>query len=87
MLILMSDGVTNAGMGKTTDGGWGRNEVLRFCQKKYRPGMSAQEMAVAIAYAGLALNLEETDDDPDGSGLTLLQKADGQSDDWPAHYF
>lgn len=24
MLILMSDGVTNAGMGKTTDGGWGR---------------------------------------------------------------
>ena len=67
MLILMSDGVTNAGMGKTTDGGWGRNEVLRFCQKKYRPGMSAQEMAVAIAYAGLALNLEETDDD-----LTVL---------------
>ena len=67
MLILMSDGVTNAGMGKTTDGGWGRNEVLRFCQKKYRPGMSAQEMAVAIAYAGLTLNLEETDDD-----LTVL---------------
>lgn len=86
MLILMSDGVTNAGMGKTTDGGWGRNEVLRFCQKKYRPGMSAQEMAVAIAYAGLALNLEETDDDPDGSGLTLLQKADGQPDDWSAPY-
>lgn len=86
MLILMSDGVTNAGMGKTTDGGWGRNEVLRFCQKKYRPGMSAQEMAVAIAYAGLALNLEETDDDPDGSGLTLLQEADGQPDDWSAPY-
>lgn len=67
MLILMSDGVTNAGMGKTTDGGWGRGEVLRFCQKKYRPGMSAQEMAVDIAYAGLALNMEETDDD-----LTVL---------------
>lgn len=67
MLILMSDGVTNAGMGKTTDGGWGRNEVLRYCQEKYYPGMSAQEMAVDIAYAGLALNLDETDDD-----LTVL---------------
>lgn len=63
MLILMSDGVTNAGMGKTTNGGWGREEVVRFCQEKYYPGMSSQEMASDIAYAGLALNLEETDDD------------------------
>lgn len=30
MLILMSDGVTNAGMGKTTYGGWGREEVVKF---------------------------------------------------------
>lgn len=63
MLILMSDGVTNAGMGKTTNGGWGREEVMDFCQEKYYPGMSSQEMASQIAYAGLALNLEETDDD------------------------
>lgn len=67
MLILMSDGVTNAGMGKTTDGGWGREEVIRFCREKYCPDMCSQEMAADIAYAGLALNLDETDDD-----LTVL---------------
>lgn len=63
MLILMSDGVTNAGMGKTTNGGWGREEVVRFCLDKYKKGMSAQEMAGFIAEASVDLNLNETDDD------------------------
>ena len=67
MLLLMSDGVTNAGMGKTTYGGWGREEVVEFCEQRYREGMSAQEMASAIGNAGLDLNLDETDDD-----LTVL---------------
>lgn len=63
MLILMSDGVTNAGMGKTTNGGWGREDVARFCQDKYKKGMSAQEMAGYVAEASVDLNLNETDDD------------------------
>lgn len=67
MLLLMSDGVTNAGMGKTTNGGWGREEVVKYCEQRYREGMSAQEMASAIGNAGLDLNLDETDDD-----LTVL---------------
>lgn len=70
MLIFMSDGVTNAGMGKTTYAGWGREEVVGFCEQHYRDGMSAQEMSSAIANAGLALNLDETDDD-----LTVLTVA------------
>ena len=70
MLIFMSDGVTNAGMGKTTYAGWGREEVVEFCEQHYREGMSAQEMSSAIADAGLALNLDETDDD-----LTVLTLA------------
>ena len=70
MMIFMSDGVTNAGMGKTTYAGWGREEVVGFCEQHYRDGMSAQEMASAIADAGLALNLDETDDD-----LTVLTVA------------
>lgn len=70
MLIFMSDGVTNAGMGKTTYAGWGREEVVGFCEQHYREGMSAQEMSSAIADAGLALNLDETDDD-----LTVLTVA------------
>ena len=63
MLILMSDGVTNAGMGKTTDGGWGYEEVEKFCEQKYKPNLSAQRMAVDIAEACVDLNLNETDDD------------------------
>ena len=67
MLILMSDGVTNAGMGKTTYGGWGREEVVKFCEQRWREEISAQEIASAIGNAGLDLNLDETDDD-----LTVL---------------
>lgn len=67
LLILMSDGVTNAGMGKTTYGGWGREEVVKFCEQRWSKEISAQEMASAIGNAGLDLNLEETDDD-----LTVL---------------
>ena len=67
MLILMSDGVTNAGMGKTTYGGWGREEVIKFCEQRWREEISAQEIASAIGNAGLDLNLDETDDD-----LTVL---------------
>ena len=67
LLILMSDGVTNAGMGKTTYGGWGREEVVKFCEQRWRKEISAQEMASAIGNAGLDLNLDETDDD-----LTVL---------------
>ncbi len=67
MMILMSDGVTNAGMGKTTYGGWGREEVVKFCEQRWSKEISAQEMASAIGNAGLDLNLEETDDD-----LTVL---------------
>ena len=63
MLIIMSDGVTNAGMGKTTNGGWGREDVMDFCKAKYHRGMSAQEMAGYLAEASLDLNLNETDDD------------------------
>ena len=70
MMIFMSDGVTNAGMGKTTYAGWGREEVVGFCEQHYRDGMSAQEMSSAIADVGLALNLDETDDD-----LTVLTVA------------
>ena len=67
LLILMGDGVTNAGMGKTTYGGWGREEVVKFCEQRWREEISAQEMASAIGNAGLDLNLDETDDD-----LTVL---------------
>ena len=67
MLILMSDGVTNAGMGTTNYSGWGREDVVKFCRRRYEKGMSAREMAYRIADAGVCLNMEEVEDD-----LTVL---------------
>ena len=74
MLIIMSDGVTNAGMGKTTNGGWGRDDVMAFCRAKYHKGMSAQEMAGYLAEASLDLNLNETDDDITAIVLRMRHK-------------
>lgn len=63
MLILMSDGITNAGMGQTTYSGWKRDELIEFCNSRYEKGMSAKEMAMVISAAGLALNTFGIDDD------------------------
>ncbi len=75
VLILMSDGVTNAGMGKTTDGGWGRDNVVRFCEQKYKKDMSAQELASHIASACVDLNSDETDDDITVLVIKLCERA------------
>lgn len=74
MLIIMSDGVTNAGMGKTTDGGWGRPDVARFCGQMYKKGMSAKSMACALGSASVDLNLNETDDDITAIVLRIRKK-------------
>lgn len=75
VLILMSDGVTNAGMGKTTNGGWGREDVVRFCEQKYKKEMSAQQLAAHIASACVDLNLDETDDDITVLVIKLCERA------------
>ncbi len=63
VIIMMSDGITNAGMGKTTNGGWGQEDVRLFCEKQLKPGDTPTEIAARLAEAGFALDLEETDDD------------------------
>ena len=61
-------------MGKTTNGGWGRDDVMAFCRAKYHKGMSAQEMAGYLAEASLDLNLNETDDDITAIVLRMRHK-------------
>ena len=73
MLLIMSDGVTNAGVGKTTYGGWGREDLVRCCRKWYKPGMTARDMAGAVADAGYALNLEDTVDDMTVLALSFIK--------------
>ncbi len=69
IIIIMSDGVINAGMGKTTNGGWKREEIISFCERFYSPNISAQEMSARIVSACSSLYLDEIDDDT--TALTL----------------
>lgn len=74
ILILMSDGITNAGMGKTMNGGWGQKEVNQFCEKQFTSEDTPAEIAGRLAEAGFALDFEETDDDITAVVLRIRKK-------------
>ena len=63
ILILMTDGVTNAGVGKVAPNGWPRAEVAALVESIYTPETSAQYLAASVASAARALALEQPDDD------------------------
>ena len=62
LLLLMSDGITQAGRGKTGDG-WPSEEVAALAEQYDRDDISPQRMAALILRAAQALNLDEADDD------------------------
>ncbi len=62
VLLLMSDGITQAGRGKTGDG-WPTEEVAALAERCDRPELSPQRLAAQILHAAQALNLDEADDD------------------------
>ena len=62
LLLLMSDGITQAGRGKTGDG-WPSEEVAALAEQYDSPGLSPQRMAALILRAAQSLNLDEADDD------------------------
>ena len=62
LLLLMSDGITQAGRGKTGDG-WPSEEVAALAAQIDRDDMSPQRIAAMILRAAHALNLDEADDD------------------------
>ena len=62
LLLLMSDGITQAGRGKTGDG-WPTEEIAALAEQYDREDLSPQRMAALILRAAQALNLDESDDD------------------------
>lgn len=44
-IVLMSDGVTSAGLGKTNQSGWDRNNIISFLEDWSASDMSPQRMA------------------------------------------
>ena len=64
MLVLCTDGVTNAGLGKTMVNGWPRSEVIRYLETTCLPvSHSPQQVAAGLVGAGRDLCLGSPDDD------------------------
>ncbi len=63
MLLLMTDGVTNAGVGKLMPDGWKRSDIIQCLERWYEPGLSPQRLAAELVNASLSLCLDSPDDD------------------------
>lgn len=63
MVILFSDGVTEAGRGVTTGAGWPISSIEDFVTRNYSPDISAQRMAAKIMSCVQSLDLDTMEDD------------------------
>ena len=63
MLVLFSDGVSEAGRGVTTDAGWARQDIEDFILRNYTPNVSAQRVAASILSTVRTLDLDAMHDD------------------------
>lgn len=63
IIILMTDGVTNAGIGKLAVNGWERSELTGFLERLDTDEMSASRLAAVIINGCLALSENSMDDD------------------------
>ena len=63
VLVLITDGVTHAGLGKCLPMGWDRKEVIEYIEECYTPDLSAKGLAAQVAAACRDLYVQEFDDD------------------------
>ena len=63
MLVLFSDGVSEAGRGVTTDAGWARQDIEDFILRNYMPNVSAQRVAASILSTVRTLDFDAMHDD------------------------
>ena len=63
MLVLFSDGVSEAGRGVTTDAGWAQQDIEDFILRNYTPDVSAQRVAASILSTVKTLDFDAMHDD------------------------
>ena len=63
MLVLFSDGVSEAGRGVTTDAGWAQQDIEDFILRNYTPDVSAQRVAASILSTVRTLDFDAMHDD------------------------
>ena len=62
-IVLVSDGVVNAGIGGLYPLGWGFDQIVRFLEEHSHPDLSAQELADKLAQAVWELYCSKPGDD------------------------
>lgn len=63
IIILMTDGVTNAGIGKLAPNGWRNSEIEDFLERLDTKQMSPAHIAAQIVNCSMTLSEESLDDD------------------------
>ena len=63
IFVLMSDGITNAGVGKLAPNGWKRDDLVAFLERLDTARMSASHIAAQIVNACLTLSEDSLEDD------------------------
>lgn len=63
IIVLMTDGVTNAGVGKLAPDGWHQSEIAGFLERHEIKQMSASHIAAEIVNCSLTLSQDSLDDD------------------------
>lgn len=63
MLVLITDGVTDAGLGKVLPNGWKRESIIEYLESWYSPDISPKTMATMLGEACEALYIGHPDDD------------------------
>ena len=74
MLIVFSDGVSEAGRGLTTISGWPEQEMHEFIERNYTPDLPAQTMAARILSCVQSLDLDVMHDDTTIAVLRLRRR-------------
>lgn len=63
IIVLMTDGVTHAGIGKLATNGWEADDLINFLERMDTKGMSASRIAARIVNGCMTLSENSMDDD------------------------
>ncbi len=74
MILLMSDGVPHAGIGKIMNLGWQRDDIIKYMEANINNHMSATCVANMLASASKALYLDEPGDDTTVAGIKIREE-------------
>ena len=74
VIIVMSDGVPHAGIGKLLNFGWDRDDIIDYMHTNIQPDMSARCIAAVLADASFGLYQGEPGDDTTVAAVKIRQE-------------